>query len=63
MARDTWFETVGIRAAEREEAAARSRCTAALLAASEKGVTVADNVDAFAELGFAPARHRRDRKA
>ena len=27
---------------------------AALLAASEKGVTVADNVDAFAELGFAP---------
>ena len=27
---------------------------AALLAASEKGVTVADNVDAFSELGFAP---------
>ena len=27
---------------------------AALLAASEKGVTVADNVDAYAELGFAP---------
>ncbi len=50
---DTWFETVAF-----AQEVARKRLPkpvyAALLAASEKGVTVADNVDAFAELGFAP---------
>src|SRR5262245_58623377 len=50
---DTWFETVAF-----AQQVARRRLPkpvySALLAASEKGVTVADNVDAFAELGFAP---------
>ena len=32
----------------------RNRFTAALVAASEKGLTVSDNVEAFSELGFAP---------
>src|SRR6201999_1306239 len=49
----TWFETV-----EFAQQVAKRRLPkpvySALLAASEKGVTVADNVDAFAELGFAP---------
>src|SRR5687767_14374181 len=53
MAREQWFETVGIC-----QEAAKKRLPksvyAALVAASEKGVTVADNVEAFAELGFAP---------
>ena len=48
MARDTWFETVAIAQQRRQEAAAQIRCTRALIAASEKGVTVADNVEAFA---------------
>jgi hypothetical protein len=55
MARDTWFETVAFC-----QQAAKKRLPksvyAALLAASEKGVTVADNIDAFAELGFASSR-------
>src|SRR6476659_1185239 len=50
---DQWFETVAF-----AQQIAKKRLPkpvyAALLAASEKGVTVADNVDAFAELGFAP---------
>src|SRR5215211_1479268 len=53
MARAQWFETV-----EFCQQAAKKRLPksvySALLAASEKGITVADNVDAFAELGFAP---------
>src|SRR3712207_6631152 len=53
MARDTWFETVVFC-----EQAAKKRLPksvySALVAASERGVTVADNVGAFAELGFAP---------
>jgi heme/flavin dehydrogenase (mycofactocin system) len=50
---DTWFETV---AAAQEMAKRRlpKPVYSALLAASEKGVTVADNVEAFSELGFAP---------
>jgi len=48
-----WFETVAV--AERR---ARRRLPAsvygALIAGSEKGVTVEDNVAAFSELGFAP---------
>src|ERR1700722_17142220 len=53
MARDTWFETVAFC-----QEAAKKRLPksvySSLVAASERGVTVADNVDAFAELGFAP---------
>src|SRR5574337_328295 len=53
MARDLWFETVAI--AQRQ---ARKRLPksvySSLISASEKGVTVADNVAAFSELGFAP---------
>src|ERR1700757_664888 len=50
---DTWFETV---ASAQQLAKKRlpKPVYSALLAASERGVTVADNVDAFAELGFAP---------
>ena len=53
MAGSTWFETV---AAAQQKAKRRlpKPVYAALLAASEKGVTVADNVEAFGELGFAP---------
>jgi len=53
MARDTWFETVAFC-----QEAAKKRLPksvySSLVAASERGVTVADNVDAFAQLGFAP---------
>src|SRR6202047_5257849 len=53
MARDTWFETVACC-----QEAAKKRLPksvySSLVAASERGVTVADNVDAFAQLGFAP---------
>lgn len=48
-----WFETVAF-----AQHKARKRLPKpvyqALVAASEKGVTVADNVEAFSELGFAP---------
>src|SRR6201982_810957 len=53
MARDTWFETVAI-AQQRAAKRLPKPVYSALLAASEKGVTVADNVGAFSELGFAP---------
>lgn len=53
MARDTWFETVAF-AQQRAKKRLPKSVYSALLAASEKGVTVADNVDAFGELGFAP---------
>ena len=53
MARETWFETVAI-AQERARKRLPKPVYAALIAASEKGITVADNVDAFGELGFAP---------
>jgi L-lactate dehydrogenase (cytochrome)/glycolate oxidase len=50
---NAWFETVA--EAQRQ---ARKRLPqsvyGALLAGSEKGVTVRDNIDAFSELGFAP---------
>src|SRR5690242_14227340 len=53
MARNTWFETVAFC-----QQAAKKRLPksvySSLVAASERGVTVADNVDAFGELGFAP---------
>ncbi|MFZ0714776.1 pre-mycofactocin synthase MftD, partial [Mycobacterium sp.] len=53
MARDVWFETVAI-AQERARRRLPKSSYAALVAASEKGLTVSDNVEAFGELGFAP---------
>src|SRR6478609_708179 len=53
MARDKWFETVAF-AQQRAKKRLPKSVYSSLLAASEKGVTVADNVDAFGELGFAP---------
>ena len=53
MARDKWFETVAF-AQQRAKKRLPKSVYSALIAASEKGITVADNVDAFGELGFAP---------
>src|SRR4051794_10587403 len=53
MARDTWFETVAI-AQERAKKRLPKSAYSSLISASEKGVSVSDNVEAFAELGFAP---------
>ncbi len=53
MARDAWFETVAI-AQQRAKRRLPKSAYAALVAASEKGLTVSDNVEAFGELGFAP---------
>jgi heme/flavin dehydrogenase (mycofactocin system) len=52
MAR-TWFETVAF-AQQKAKKRLPKPVYSALLAASEKGVTVADIVDAFSQLGFAP---------
>jgi pre-mycofactocin synthase len=63
MARDIWFETVAIAQQRAKKRLPRS-VYSALIAASEKGLTVADNVAAFGELGFAPhvigAQEKRD---
>ena len=48
-----WFETVA-EAQRRAKRRLPASVYSALLAGSEKGVTVADNVAAFSELGFAP---------
>ncbi|MGV0635063.1 pre-mycofactocin synthase MftD [Mycolicibacillus trivialis] len=53
MARDLWFETVAI-AQQRAKKRLPKSVYSSLISASEKGVTVADNVAAFSELGFAP---------
>src|SRR5689334_12719693 len=53
MARDTWFETVAI-AQDRARKRLPKSAYSSLISASEKGVTVSDNVAAFSELGFAP---------
>ena len=62
MARE-WFETVAF-AQEKAKKRLPKPVYCALLAASEKGLTVADNVEAFSELGFAPhvigATEKRD---
>ncbi|CQD06479.1 FMN-dependent dehydrogenase [Mycobacterium lentiflavum] len=50
---DEWFETVAI-AQQRAKRRLPKSVYSALVAASEKGITVSDNVDAFGELGFAP---------
>jgi len=48
-----WFETVAI-AQERAKRRLPKSVYSSLISASEKGLTVSDNVEAFAELGFAP---------
>ena len=48
-----WFETVAI-AQERAKKRLPKAVYSALLAGSEKGLTYSDNVEAYAELGFAP---------
>jgi pre-mycofactocin synthase len=53
MARDTWFETVAI-AQQRAKKRLPKSAYSSLISASEKGLTVAGNVEAFDELGFAP---------
>src|SRR6476620_229940 len=53
MAGDTWFETVAI-AQQRAKKRLPKSVYSALISAREKGLTVADNVEAFGELGFAP---------
>jgi pre-mycofactocin synthase len=53
MARDIWFETVAI-AQQRAKKRLPKSAYSSLISASEKGLTVADNVAAFGELGFAP---------
>ncbi len=53
MARDKWFETVSI-AQERAKKRLPKSVYSALVAGSEKGLTVNGNVEAFGELGFAP---------
>jgi heme/flavin dehydrogenase (mycofactocin system) len=53
MARDKWFETVAI-AQERAKKRLPKSVYGALVAGSEKGLTVNGNVEAFGELGFAP---------
>ncbi|HWG64339.1 MAG TPA: pre-mycofactocin synthase MftD [Streptosporangiaceae bacterium] len=51
--RNTWFETVA-EAERRAKKRLPSSVYAALVAGSERGLTIRDNVAAFAELGFAP---------
>jgi heme/flavin dehydrogenase (mycofactocin system) len=53
MARDTWFETVAI-AQQRAKKRLPKSVYSSLISASEKGLTVSDNVESFGELGFAP---------
>ncbi|GAB3577929.1 pre-mycofactocin synthase MftD [Calidifontibacter terrae] len=53
MGQHTWFETVAV-AQERARRRLPKSVYKALLAGSEKGLTYADNMAAFAELGFAP---------
>lgn len=53
MARDIWFETVAI-AQQRAKKRLPKSAYLSLISASEKGITVSDNVEAFNELGFAP---------
>src|SRR5690554_6273353 len=50
---NTWFETVAI-AQKRAEKYLPPSVYGALVAGSEKGVTIEQNQDAFAQIGFAP---------
>src|SRR6201988_2254875 len=60
---DEWFETVTI-AQQRPKRRLPKSVYSSLISASEKGITVSDNVEAFSELGFAPhvigAQEKRD---
>ncbi|BBX74845.1 mycofactocin biosynthesis FMN-dependent deaminase MftD [Mycobacterium shinjukuense] len=60
---EAWFETVAI-AQRRAKRRLPKSVYSSLIAASEQGITVADNVAAFSELGFAPhvvgATEKRD---
>jgi L-lactate dehydrogenase (cytochrome)/glycolate oxidase len=49
----SWFETVAV-AQQRARKRLPKSVYGALIAGSEKGVTVSDNIAAFSELGFAP---------
>jgi len=51
--KNAWFETVAV-AQQRAKKRLPKSVYAALLAGSERGQTIEDNVAAFAELGFAP---------
>ena len=53
MAATGWFETVA-EAQRRAQKRLPPSVYSALVAGSEKGVTVGDNLSAFSELGFAP---------
>ncbi len=63
MPRDTWFETVAV-AQQRAKKRLPKSAYSSLISASEKGLSVSDNVEAFSELGFAPhvigATEKRD---
>src|SRR5258708_22814580 len=50
---NAWFETVAV-AQRRARRRLPKSVYGALIAGSEKGLTVSDNVKAFSELGFAP---------
>lgn len=50
---DKWFESVAI-AQQRAKRRLPKSAYSSLISASEKGITVSDNVEAFGELGFAP---------
>jgi heme/flavin dehydrogenase (mycofactocin system) len=62
MAKNAWFETVA-EAQRRAKKRLPSSVYGALVAGSEKGVTLDDNTAAFSELGFAPhvAGHKPER--
>ncbi|MGW2342602.1 pre-mycofactocin synthase MftD [Streptomyces sp. NPDC001661] len=62
MARNPWFETVA-EAQRRAKKHLPSSVYGALVAGSERGRTISDNIGAFAELGFAPrvVGHHADR--
>ena len=53
MDKNPWFETVA-EAQRRAQKRLPKSVYGALVAGSERGMTVDDNVAAFAELGFAP---------
>ncbi|WP_082763408.1 pre-mycofactocin synthase MftD [Frondihabitans sp. PAMC 28766] len=53
MARNPWFETVA-EAQRRAKKQLPSSVYGALVAGSERGLTIDDNIGAFSELGFAP---------
>ena len=57
-----WFETVA-EAQRRAKKRLPKSVYGALIAGSERGITVEDNVTAFGELGLRPPRGRPGRRA